>query len=101
MPIDDRDSELAEDCATISKQWDRKLKAELGIAEWEQLMIAVYLPAEFRDIDDNTTPEEQAASLAVRLGRPVAVVNKTNSCWLSRVRGNPPAGTSCSRVCIF
>jgi hypothetical protein len=27
-------------------------------------MIAVYLPAEFRDIDDNTTPEEQAASLS-------------------------------------
>jgi len=83
MQIDDdnrrmppRDSELAEDCATISKQWDRMLKAELGIAECEQLMIAVYLPVEFRDIDDNTTPEGQAASLAVRLGRPVAVVNE-------------------------
>ena len=83
MPFDDdnkrmpaRDSELAEDCATISKQWDRKLKAELGVAEWDQLMIAVYLPAEFRDIDDNTTPKEQAAALAVRLGRPVAVVNE-------------------------
>jgi hypothetical protein len=81
MPIDDdnlpaRDSELAEDCATISKQWDRKLKAELGVAEWEQLMIAVYLPTEFRDIDDDTTPKDQAAALAIRLGRPVAVVNE-------------------------
>ena len=85
MQIDDdnrrmpaRDSELAEDCATISKQWDRMLRAELGVAECEQLMIAVYLPAGFRDIDDNTTPEEQAASLAVRLGRPVAVMNENS-----------------------
>jgi hypothetical protein len=44
MPCDDdnkrmpaRDSELAEDCAAISKQWDRKLKAELGVAEWSSL----------------------------------------------------------------
>ena len=85
MPIDDdnkrmpaRDSELAEDCATISKQWDRKLKAELGVAEWDQLMIAVYLPAEFRDIDDDATPEEEAAVLAARLRRPVAVMNETS-----------------------
>jgi hypothetical protein len=49
-----RDSELAEDCATISKHWDRKLKAELDVAESEQLMIAVYLPAELRD--STTTP---------------------------------------------
>ena len=41
-------------------------------------MIAVYLPAEFRDIDDNTTPEEEAAALAVRLRRPVAVVNENS-----------------------
>ena len=94
MPIDDdtkrmsaRDSELAEDCATISKQWDRKLKAELGVAEWEQLMIAVYLPAEFRDIDDNTTPEEEATALAAQLRRPVAVMNE-NSQLLAF--GRPP-----------
>ena len=85
MPIDDdykrmpaRDSELAEDCAIISKQRDRKLKAELDVAESEQLMSAVYLPAEFRDIDDNKTPEEEAAELAVRLRRPVAVVNENS-----------------------
>ena len=85
MPIDDdnkrmpaRDSELAEDCATISKQWDRKLKAELDVAESEQLMIAVYLPAEFRDIDDDATPEEEAAVLAARLRRPVAVMNENS-----------------------
>ena len=78
MPIDDdnkrmpaRDSELAEDCATISKRWDRKLKAELDVAQSEQLMIAVYLPAELRDIDDDATPEEEAAVLAARLRRPV------------------------------
>ena len=83
MPIDDdnlpaRDSELAEDCATFSKRWDRKLKAELNVAEWEQLMIAVYLPAEFRDIDDDATPEEEAAVLAARLRRPVAVMNENS-----------------------
>ena len=83
MPIDDdnkrmpaHDSELAENCATISKEWDRNLKAELGVAESEQLMIAVYLPAEFLDIDDNTTPEEEATALAARLRRPVAVMNE-------------------------
>ena len=27
-------------------------------------MIAVYLPAEFRDIDDDATPEEEAAVLS-------------------------------------
>ena len=71
MTIDDdtkrmlaRDSELAEDCATIDKQWDRKLRSELGVAEGERLMIAVYLPEEFRDLDDNTSPEEKAAAPA-------------------------------------
>ena len=66
MPIDEdnkrmpaRDSELAEDCAIISKQWDRELKAELDVAESEQLMIAVYLPAELRDIDDDVPPKKR------------------------------------------
>ena len=41
-------------------------------------MIAVYLPAEFRDIDDDATPEEEAAVLAARLRRPVAVMNENS-----------------------
>jgi hypothetical protein len=93
MPIHDddkrmraRDSELAEDCATINKQWDRELKAELGVAEWEQLMIAVYLPLEFRDIDDNATPEEEAAAIAARLRRPVAVVDDEHDQLLAFAR---------------
>ena len=84
MPIDDdnkrmpaRDSELAEDCATISKRWDRKLKAELDVAESEQLMIAVYSRRVTR-LDDDATPEEEAAGLAARLRRPVAVMNENS-----------------------
>jgi len=93
MPIDDddkrmpaSDSELAEDCATLSKQLDRKLKAELGVAPWEQLMIALRITAEFRDIDDNATPEEEAAAIAARLGKPVAVVNYDNDQVLAFAR---------------
>jgi hypothetical protein len=85
MPIDDdnkrmpaRDSDLAEDAADIDAAWDRELKAELGVAEQEQLMIAVFLPTEFRDIDDVATPEEEAAVLAARLRRPVAVMNENS-----------------------
>ena len=85
MPFDDdnkrmpaRDSELAEDCATINKQWDCKLKAEFGVAEGETLMVAVYLPTEFRDIDDSTIPAKEAAAIAARLRRPVAVVDENS-----------------------
>ena len=39
-------------------------------------MVALYLPSEFREPDDDATPEEEAAALTARLREPVVVVNE-------------------------
>jgi hypothetical protein len=65
-----RDIELAEEST------DRKLKAQLGIAEGERLMVAVYLPAELREIDDIATPEAEAAAIVARLREPVVMMSE-------------------------
>ena len=45
LPACKRDDELA------SESSDQELKAELGVADGERLMVAVYLPVEFRELD--------------------------------------------------
>ena len=65
-----RDCELAEECS------DRELKVQLGVADGERLMVAVYLPVEFREPDDDATPEEEAAWIVARLHEPVAVMSE-------------------------
>ena len=64
-----RDGELAEEST------DRKLKAQLGVAEGERLMVAMYLPMEFRELDV-ATPEEEAAAIVARLREPVAMMSE-------------------------
>ena len=47
-----------------------------GVADGERLMVAVYLPVEFREPDDDATPEEEAAWIVARLHEPVAVMSE-------------------------
>jgi hypothetical protein len=65
-----RDFELAEEST------DQKLKAQLGVAEGERLMVAVYLPGELRELDDVVTPEEEAAAIVARLHEPVVMMSE-------------------------
>jgi hypothetical protein len=65
-----RDDELAEEST------DRKLKAQLGVAEGERLMVAMYLPMELRELGDVATPEEEAAAIVARLREPVAMMSE-------------------------
>jgi hypothetical protein len=62
-----RDGELA------NESTDRKLKAQLGVAEGERLMVAVYLPG---DLEFLGTPEEEAAAIVARLREPVAMMSE-------------------------
>ena len=62
------DDELA------SESREQDLKTQLGVADTERLMVALYLPSEFREPDDDATPEEEAAALTARLREPVVVV---------------------------
>ena len=66
----------ARDCE-LAEEWDDpELKAQLGVADGERLMVAVYLPVEFREPDDDATPEQEAASIVARLHEPVAVLSE-------------------------
>jgi hypothetical protein len=64
------DDELA------SESSDQNLKTQLGVADMKRLMVALYLPSEFREPDDDATPEEEATAITARLREPVVVVNE-------------------------
>lgn len=73
-----RDDELA------SESSDQELKDQLGVADTERLMVVLYLPEEFREPDDDATPEEEAAAICARLHEPVVVVNEEEVLAFSR-----------------
>jgi hypothetical protein len=66
----------ARDCELAEESTDRKLKAQLGVAEGERLMVAVYLPVDLRELDDVATPEEEAAAIVARLHEPVVMMSE-------------------------
>jgi hypothetical protein len=78
------------DCELAEESTDRKLKDQLGVAEGERLMVAVYLPVELRELHDVATPEEEAAAIVARLQEPVAMMSEDGE-LLSFVRPSKSA----------